>query len=336
MFVEAPARLHFGMLDLGGSFGRRFGGIGASVPVPSVLVSAAHAPALSVHAGAQIELNDAVQELIGAAHDAARRVLSHYGIAGSAARVTVHRTIPAHRGLGSGTQIALAVARTIAELYDLPRDPAELARATGRARRSAIGTYVFAHGGFIVEGGRRPGNDQPAPLLARIPIPHEWRCVLVIPAAPPGVSGDAETMAFASLPAPPAAEAAHVSHLTLMALLPALAEHDFGGFAAALTEIQRINGSWFASAQGGPFSAGAPAALIAALIAAGATGVGQSSWGPAVYALAPDEASGAALASTMRDREEVDPQRAAAPGARPGVVYEGPFSNSGARVWDES
>ena len=34
LFVEAPARLHFGVLDLRGDLGRRFGGIGAAVPVP--------------------------------------------------------------------------------------------------------------------------------------------------------------------------------------------------------------------------------------------------------------------------------------------------------------
>jgi beta-RFAP synthase len=159
--------------------------------------------------------------------------------------------------------------------------------------------------------------------------------VLNIPAAAPGVSGDAETAAFATLPVPPAADAARVSHLTLMALLPALAERDFAGFGAALTEIQRINGNWFAAVQGGPFAAGAPAKLIEDLIAAGATGVGQSSWGPAVYALAPDAAAGAALASSMRDRPELRPLGAAVPGALPGAVYEGPFSDTGARAWDE-
>lgn len=335
VFVEAPARLHFGMLDLGGSLGRRFGGIGAAVPVPSVLVSATRAPTLTVQAGARLGLDDATSQQAGAAYDAARRVLSHYGVA-SGAHVTVHRTIPAHRGLGSGTQIALATARSIAEIYDLPRNAAELARATGRARRSAIGTYVFAHGGFIVEGGRRPGHDQPAPLLVHIPIPSEWRCVVVIPAAPPGISGDAETVAFATLPQPPAGEAARVAHLALVALLPALVERDFAGFGAALTEIQQINGSWFAGAQGGPFATGAPATLIASLVAAGATGVGQSSWGPAIYALAPDAPAGAALAASMRDRPELRPQAAAEADALPGVVFEGPFSNTGARVWDEA
>ena len=40
VFVEAAARLHFGVLDLRGSLGRWFGGIGASAPGPSLLLSA--------------------------------------------------------------------------------------------------------------------------------------------------------------------------------------------------------------------------------------------------------------------------------------------------------
>src|SRR2546427_144640 len=38
VFVEAPARLHFGVLDLRGDLGRRFGGIGAAGAGPSVLL----------------------------------------------------------------------------------------------------------------------------------------------------------------------------------------------------------------------------------------------------------------------------------------------------------
>jgi len=43
VFVEAPARLHFGVLDLRGDLGRRFGGIGAAVPAPSLGRAALHA-----------------------------------------------------------------------------------------------------------------------------------------------------------------------------------------------------------------------------------------------------------------------------------------------------
>ena len=57
--------------------------------------------------------------------------------------------------------------RALAELHGLPAEPAALARAVGRGRQSAIGTWTFALGGFIVEGGRRPGGEGIAPLLAR-------------------------------------------------------------------------------------------------------------------------------------------------------------------------
>src|SRR4030095_3841950 len=46
VFVEAPARLHFGVLDLRGSLGRWFGGIGAAAPAPTVVVSARRGSAL--------------------------------------------------------------------------------------------------------------------------------------------------------------------------------------------------------------------------------------------------------------------------------------------------
>src|SRR2546430_5201863 len=44
VFVEAPARLHFGVLDLRGDLGRRFGGIGAAGSAPALLVEAPPGP----------------------------------------------------------------------------------------------------------------------------------------------------------------------------------------------------------------------------------------------------------------------------------------------------
>src|SRR5512145_348915 len=152
VFVEAPARLHFGVLDLRGGLGRRFGGLGAAIPSPSLLLEAT--PAAEVSASGP----DA-----GRAAEFARRFLTYHRLAGGA-RLVVHRRIPAHSGLGSGTQLGLAVARVLAELYDRPTDPVGLARSVARGRRSAIGTWTFALGGFIVEGGHRSGSDGIAPL----------------------------------------------------------------------------------------------------------------------------------------------------------------------------
>jgi beta-RFAP synthase len=309
VFVEAPARLHFGVLDLRGASGRWFGGIGTAAPGPTLRVSA------TVSGTLEVEGDDAER-----AAEYARRVLAHHGVEG-AVRLRVHCALPHHSGLGSGTQLALAVARVIAELYGLATDPPGLARATGRARRSAVGTWTFADGGLVVEGGRRRDRDDCGPLLARLPFPPSWRCVVVVPDAAPGVSGGDEEAAFERLARPPARDVERVAHLVLMALLPAVADADIAMFGAALTEVQEMTGRWFAPVQGGTFAPGASAALVEQMRAWGARGVGQSSWGPAVYGIVDGQAAGARLADLVRGS------------GRQCAVYEGAFPSGGARVW---
>lgn len=318
VFVEAPARLHFGMLDLRGALGRRFGGIGVAIPSPSLLLEASAASTLE----AQGPSSERASEF-------ARRFFDHHGLK-EGAHIRVHRAIPSHSGLGSGTQLALAVARALAELYSLPTDAPLLSKAVGRARRSAIGTWIFAQGGFVLEGGRRKGSREPAPLLARYELPADWRYVVAIPPGNEGVSGEKEAAAFARLPPPPERGVMRVSHLVLMALLPALVEKDLRMFGHALTEIQCINGRWFAPAQGSAFSPGLSTDLVERMSEWGAAGVGQSSWGPAVYGIVGGDTAADALATHMR--EEIDTQSAEA-GSEPGVVYTGAFANGGARVW---
>lgn len=310
VFVEAPARLHFGVLDLRGALGRWFGGIGAAAPTPTLLVSACRAETLEV-----------TGEDSDRAAGFARRVLAHHGVKGGA-RLSVHRALPAHVGLGSGTQLALAVARALAELYGAGTDSAQLSRSVGRAHRSAIGTYAFTGGGLVVEGGRRPGSEDIAPLLARVPFPPTWWCVVGVPRTVQGLSGAAEQAAFTRLAAPPERDVERVSHLVLMGLLPAVADGDLATFGEALSAIQSITGRWFSPVQGGTFAPGPSEELVRCMTRWGALGVGQSSWGPAVYGLVEGEETGRRLAERVR----------AALGAA-GTVYEGPFRGHGARVW---
>jgi beta-ribofuranosylaminobenzene 5'-phosphate synthase len=308
--VEAYARLHFGVLDLRGSSGRWFGGIGAAASAPSLRLSASRADVLTV------EGEDADR-----ATAFARQFLDHHRVS-AGAFVQVHRSLPSHAGLGSGTQLALSIARALAELYDLDAQPRALARATGRAQRSAIGTWIFAGGGLVVEGGRRPKSDDCGPLIARLPFPETWRCVVVVPDGPPGISGADEADAFARLPKPSEQDVEHVSHQVLMVLLPALADGDLDQFGRALTEIQEVTGRWFAPAQGGTFAAGPTRALVQQLAEWGAAGVGQSSWGPAAYGIVDGADAAARLVERVRT--------ALGSGSR---VFEGPFRSEGARVW---
>jgi len=310
LLIETAARLHFGVLDLRGGLGRRFGGMGAAVPGPSLLLEIAPADGLSAE-GADSERALAFAE----------RFLAHHRIEGGA-RLRVHRSIPAHSGLGSGTQLGLAVARGLAEVYGVAVDPPALARAVGRGRRSAIGTWTFALGGFILEGGRRPGSQDLAPLLARYDLPESWRCIVAVPDGAPGLSGEAEAAAFERLPPPPEREVERVAHLVLMQLLPALVEGELESFGAALTEVQRVTGAWFAPQQGGVFAPGPSALLVRRMAEWGAAGVGQSSWGPAVYGIVGSAEAARELAA-----------RTAALLGGGGRVFEGGFTRSGARIW---
>jgi beta-ribofuranosylaminobenzene 5'-phosphate synthase len=283
--VEAPARLHMGMLDVAGHGARRFGGLGVAVSRPAAVVEVG--PGDDVTA----EGPDCERALT-----VARRCREALVLTGGA-RVRVLEAIPPHVGLGSGTKLALAVTAAMAALAGQTPEPPAIARAAGRGARSAVGLWTFILGGLVVEGGVRRGVEQPAPLLARHAMPAEWRCVLAIPDAEPGLSGRAEEEAFAQL-RPDSDRAALISQLVLTSLLPGLAEADLSEFGAALTRVQRLVGESFASVQGGVFHPRA-GPLVDSLLRLGAAGAGQSSWGPAVYGLVGDERAGIELARRM-------------------------------------
>jgi beta-ribofuranosylaminobenzene 5'-phosphate synthase len=285
--VEAPARLHLGMFAVAGDSARRFGGLGLSVSRPAVVLEAQVADELSVE-GAEAERALAF----------ARRCRDALGLPGGA-HLRMVETIPPHVGLGSGTKLALAVAQALAALHGRTVDAPALAQAAGRAARSAVGMWTFALGGLVVEGGVRGGADRPAPLLMRHAVPDEWRIVLVVPKAEPGLSGVAEAQAFGRL-VPSAERSAAVAQLVLASLLPALVERDVGEFGAALTRVQQLVGDAFAAVQGGRFHPRA-GALVEALLRGGAAGAGQSSWGPAVYGVVGSEAAGRELTRRMED-----------------------------------
>jgi beta-RFAP synthase len=213
----------------------------------------------------------------------------------------------------------------LAELHGLSSHAPDLARAMGRAHRSAVGTWTFAGGGLVIEGGRRETSHAVAPLLARLPFPPTWRCVVAVPDAPPAISGATEAAAFAQLPPPSERDVANVAHLVVMALLPAIVEGDLATFGSALTAIQAITGRWFAEVQGGIFAPGASEELVRRMTELGASGVGQSSWGPAVYGVVEGDDAERRLADRLRAALDAL--------AVEGCVYCGPFRTDGARVW---
>ncbi len=282
--VRAPARLHLGFLDLAGDLGRRFGSLGLAIE--------GFATELEIARGRSgIEGPEAARAAVHLA-----RLCEAWRVTEPIA-VRIRRAIPAHAGLGSGTQLGLAIGAGLARLLDRDAPLETVAELLDRGTRSAIGIGAFTAGGFLVDGGRAAEDRLPPPIVVRLPFPESWRILLILDPTRRGVHGPAEAAAFKALPPPPAELAGHLCRLVLLRLLPGLARAALAPVAEALREIQAAMGERFAAFQGGaPFTSPTVAEALAWLETEGVRGLGQTSWGPTGWALLPDVETATTLA----------------------------------------
>ncbi|WP_448954814.1 beta-ribofuranosylaminobenzene 5'-phosphate synthase family protein [Labrys neptuniae] len=284
--VKAGARLHLGFLDLHGGLGRRFGSLGLALNTPAIDLVVGNA------------------ECLIAEGEEAERVLRYAEAAALHLNVEprghfrLRRAILAHAGLGSGTQIALAVAAGLARLSGRPFRPREAAEALDRGNRSSAGLASFEQGGLILDGGRGE-EDRAPPVLARLPFPAAWRVLLIHDLSARGLHGEAEVSAFRQLQPFPAEAAAHLCRLALMRILPAAADHDVEAFGAGVAELQRVVGDHFAPAQGGRFASSGVTKVLAECERRGFAGIGQSSWGPTGFVIIGSQAKARDLAAGL-------------------------------------
>ncbi|MBC5782223.1 beta-ribofuranosylaminobenzene 5'-phosphate synthase [Ramlibacter sp. USB13] len=298
--VHAPGRLHLGFLDPGASLGRAFGSLGVAVGGPETVVELGRGESDSFEtcAGGDGALQRAREHLA-----ALRRATG----CDAPVRLRLRSVLPAHAGLGSGTQLALAVGRAFCATFGVDLDGRHLAGLLHRGVRSGAGIASFEQGGLSVDGGPR-ADGSPAPLLARIALPPAWRVLLVLDPRMRGLSGAAEKEALAGLAPLPRAAAADVCHQVLMRVLPGAAGAEFAPFAAGVSRIQEVLGAHFAPAQGGCAFASEPAGRLLRWVAQDTTaGIGQSSWGPAAFAFLASEAQARDVLQRARAAGVVDP-----------------------------
>ncbi len=298
--VRAPGRLHLGFLDPAATLGRRFGSLGLVVDGFETVVELQRADAdrLEACAGAAGELARAHEHL-----QALRRAT------GCDARVSLRlrATLPAHAGLGSGTQLALAVGRAFCAVFGLALGTAELAALLGRGLRSGVGIGGFDQGGLLLDGGPR-ADGTAAALVSRIDVPAAWRVILVLDARAHGLSGVAEKTALALLPPLSRAQSAEICHEVLMRVLPGAAGDEFAPFAAGVTHVQRLLGEHFAPAQDGrAFTSAAVGRLVDWIGAHAVAGCGQSSWGPTGFAVVASPGEALRVLAAARAAGVVDP-----------------------------
>lgn len=256
-----------GFIDLSGSLGRHFGSIGVALNEISTRLSITSAEQLNVTGPAAERATKCVTALC--------QLLQ----VPDKLNIVIESAIPEHVGLGSGTQMSLAIGGALNKFYGLGLSVRDIAALTDRGLRSGIGIAVFEQGGLVVDGGRGETTVTP-PVLAHMDIPEEWRFILVFDQRGLGLHGQQEVQAFHDLAPFPAQEAARLCYLLLMQGLPAVAENDIVKFGDVITQLQLSVGEYFAAAQGGVYTSAEVGLAMPWLKRQGAVAIGQTSWGP--------------------------------------------------------
>ncbi len=296
--VTTGARLHFGLFSTSQVGGRTFGGVGMMVEHPSTCV-VARASGSYRATGDEAALVTRLAE----------RVADYFKRPLPAIELAVPDHAPRHAGLGSGTQLAMCIAKLLTQAWGLRCDYSELGLAAGRGKRSGIGVHGFERGGLLADAGKT-GDAQLAPLVERIDVPSDWRVLLIWPGETTsrqdvsnttlaGAVGQRELQAFSQLSATSPQLTAALRHEASEVLLPAMRREEFDEFAKSVTRFNRLAGECFAAAQGGAYAAPEIERLIATLQANGVRGIGQSSWGPVVFAFCECESDATALARQL-------------------------------------
>lgn len=312
--VKTGSRLHLGILSWKPESGPNFGGIGLMIDRPGAEISVQPIADRDVLRNDQ----DAApgQDVVVAPEPQrewlaglAARFRSQDGDRTPHCRIELRRSIPPHVGLGSGTQTALALAAALdrvgggSELQTV-----DLSMRMGRARRSAVGTHGFERGGFILDAGKTDAS-RPGELAAAVPFPSDWRILLVIPTGVAGLSGTRERDEFRRLPPMTAEKAQELRKLAADEILQSLRESSFEDFTRSVYRFGHAVGEYFAPSQGGVYCGPETTRIVEELRSRGVEGVGQSSWGPTVYAFFENQRNAEAAAEILGGAANLPPSR---------------------------
>src|SRR5262245_31239533 len=285
--VTTGSRLHFGLLRLPPSPNwrddgtRYFGGAGLMIDEPGVVVRIERATEWVA---------------TGALGDRALAAARRFAIATApddCFAVHVERAPPEHVGLGTGTQLELAVATGVSRALGRADDPVTLAHPLGRGRRSAIGVRGFAQGGFLIDRGKRRPDE--IAEVERLKFPADWRILLITPDVASSWHGDRERAALAAVGARASSQ---LENLLVESLVPALTGRNFAAFGAALSDYNAQAGEYYREFQGGKFADPVIENLVECLRECGAA-AGQSSWGPTIFAMTESESKALAVSAAI-------------------------------------
>lgn len=269
--IVTGSRLHFGLLNTVDPFG----GVGVMLESPATRAIITEAKQFD-YRGPQPARAREIASRIARATQHAEEL--------PCCRIDVFQYAPPHCGLGSGTQLSLTIAEGVCCCLGIDMDHATLStHIAARGKRSAVGVHGYFHGGLIYEASDgSPGLNR---IQHRVDLPSDW-CVAILHhhTDDQRVHGRAEVEHFATLPRPKTSVESRLRNLVCDELMPAAVAGDFEAFSSSVHHYNRESGMLFASVQGGIYNGPGIEELVQWLLERGVTGVGQSSWGPGVFA----------------------------------------------------
>ena len=226
--ISTPSRIHLGFLELDNSSERIFGSVGLTISKFENIIE------ISKNKKFQIISNNPntkrrIEEMIIV-------LKKNYQI--HECKIEILKTIPQHIGLGSGTQLALAIGSLISEFNNLNLKPKNISSIFGRGLRSGIGIQSFKSGGFIVDCGKQRRSNSIPPVFFNSKWPREWKIILIFDNSQVGVSGKNETQEFKKIAMTHPKICKENCKALLMQILPGLMEKNFYLFTKGLQTIQ--------------------------------------------------------------------------------------------------
>lgn len=272
--VKAGYRLHLGFYRyLDGDMA--YGSIGLALEDPYLELRMA----LNKDSSERLDIKTPTEE----STEAVLRIARYLGLVGGSLELSGF--VRHHVGLGSITRIYLATALAASMALRRPDlDFEDMLTKLGRCRYSCVGYYTFIYGGLAVDTGVQLLRDGIPRPLSLVRFPRSWYIVLAIPEG----RGLKESEEDPYMRNPTLVAEQKDLYKALADVLTGVKLERIDAFVRGIETIQSIAGKYFSQAQGGVFSSPYGDVIYEAMRKAGLRGIGQSSWGPAIYGFSND------------------------------------------------
>ncbi len=321
--VTAPARLHFGLMQIDPTQPHCYGGLGLMLDAPALQIYLEESSSFAVTVSATNQTATSRRAIIEKVTESWRhcvRFFPEFNPDGYCLQVAQCPRL--HSGLGTGTQLACSIASlvvahesvrhtsnlprrlTASQLWNdfhisssefpinhhgLPSAHDKLAEISGRGKRSHIGLEGFLKGGWIFDEGKC--TKQSSMLEAQscqrkvhhLSFPEQWQVLLVTSDGVEGLSGAQEQASFDRSERSGSSIPTQMYDLAIERILPAIQRGASEDFKQSIQAYNKLAGKLFTNNDAALPSNQFINDVSEVLYQHRAISFGQSSWGPTMW-----------------------------------------------------